>query len=438
MSQPGHGHAHGNHGHAHGGHGHGVKVEDGFCVRNSEEAPPMIPALKRGEGRGKVLFIDMPSGVAGDMLIAGLCDLGVPLTVVTEAVGKLELGQVELTLRPGYAGAIGCHHFLVEWKEQNKERSHREIVALIERSPLGKDEKELSLRIFERLAQAEAEVHRTQPGEVQFHEVGSVDAIVDIVGAAAALCFLGADIKASPVPLGRGFVQCRHGVLPLPAPATLLCLKGVPTVSSGLEVELVTPTGAAILATVANEFGDWFPITPEKVGFGAGTRGLPDRPNALRLVLGVLDQGARRMTHVLLETNLDDMTGEAVGHALTQVLKGGALDAWILPATMKKGRPGMVFCAIAERDQAAPVTALILEQTSSIGVRQTLISREELPRKHMQVSTPWGQVRVKVSGEGVGRKQKPEFDDCAEIASREGLPLTTVVAEVMRLCDGTS
>src|SRR5690606_32493422 len=178
-----------------------------------------------------------------------------------------------------------------------------------------------------------------------------------------------------------------YGVLPLPAPATLLCLKGVPTVSSGLEVELVTPTGAAILATVANEFGDWFPITPEKVGFGAGTRGLPDRPNALRLVLGVLDQGARRMTHVLLETNLDDMTGEAVGYALTQVLKGGALDAWILPATMKKGRPGMVFCAIAERDQAAPVTALILEQTSSIGVRQTLISREELPRKHMQVST---------------------------------------------------
>jgi uncharacterized protein (TIGR00299 family) protein len=437
-----HGHSHGlAHGHSHGSstdkahsHGHGVGVEEGFVPRAAGEPAPEIEPLPPGAGRGKVLYFDMSSGIAGDMVIASLLDLGVPLDVVSAAVESLGISGITLSLRPGYAGAIGCHHFRVSWEDQGRERSFAEIQKLISESPLDPAVRELALRIFLRLAEAEAEVHRTSVDGVHFHEVGAVDAIVDIVGSAAAIVYLGAEIKASPVPLGRGFVQCRHGVLPLPAPATLNCLRGVPTRSSGLEVELVTPTGAAIVATVAVEFVEWCPLTIERLGFGAGTRGLVDRPNVLRAVLGKETPQALPKAYALLEANVDDMTGEAVAYAMDRVVASGAIDTWVVPATMKKGRPAMIFCALSTAAQASEISEAILLHTSSIGVRQTLVSRRELPRTNHRVTTQWGSVRVKTSGEGSSlRKDKPEFDDCATIAKREGLPLSLVLAEVTRI-----
>jgi uncharacterized protein (TIGR00299 family) protein len=244
---------------------------------------------------------------------------------------------------------------------------------------------------------------------------------------------------ASPVPLGRGFVTCRHGVLPLPAPATLNCLVGVPTSESGLDVELVTPTGAAIVATVAERFCSWAPLVPQRIGWGAGTRGLPDRPNALRAILGEETERDGALSHALLEANVDDMTGEVAAYALAQVLEAGALDAWILPATMKKGRPGMVFCALAPVSKSATIAEVILRETSTIGVRQSLVSRYELSRETTVVDTPWGPVRVKWSGKGTAAsKVKPEFDDCARIAARENLPLAHVLSEVTRLAESAS
>jgi uncharacterized protein (DUF111 family) len=223
--------------------------------------------------------------------------------------------------------------------------------------------------------------------------------------------------------------------LPLPAPATLNCLLGVPTIHSGLEQELVTPTGAAIVATVAEAFGQWFGMTPERIGWGAGTRGLPDRPNALRAVLGrEAESQSEENDYLLVEANVDDMTGELAAHALAEIRAAGALDGWIVPCTMKKGRPGMIISAITRIEARGLVVDAFLRETSTIGVRMVPVSRVELARESRQIETPWGPVRVKVSGSGTdGRKFKPEIDDCARIAEANAIPLRTVLAEVTRL-----
>ena len=424
------------HGHGHGGStgashpGHGVGVELGF-VAHDGMAPPQLSLLAEGAGVGKVLFLQLPSGIAGDMTISALLDLGVPLSVVQDAVDALGLDGVELVVRRGYVGAIGCTHFHVHFSPSAHERSYLDIVALIGASQLKPSVKKRALSALQRLGEAEAAVHATTLEHVHFHEVGAVDSIVDLIGAAAALDYLGARVFASPVPVGSGFVECRHGVLPLPAPATVYCLQGVPTVDSGLETELVTPTGAAILSTVSEKFVRWVPMRPIRIGWGAGTKGLSDRPNVLRAILGDPVEAPTQATHVLLEANLDDMTGEGAGHALSAVLRAGALDCWLAPVTMKKGRPGLVFSAISTIDDAHLIADSILRETTSIGVRHTLISRTELPREVREISTPLGLVRVKLSRLQSGRiKFKVELDDCVAIAERTKLSLSEVLDQV--------
>jgi uncharacterized protein (DUF111 family) len=235
------------------------------------------------------------------------------------------------------------------------------------------------------------------------------------------------------LPLGRGFVNCRHGVLPLPAPAALACLKGVPTYDAGIEAELVTPTGAAIVATIARRFSAWPALSPERIGWGAGTKQLADRPNALRAVLGAPSGGAKATnesgaTHVVLEANIDDMTGEGVGHAIAALLASGALDAWATPVTMKKGRPGLILSAIARAPDAPRVADVVLRETSSIGVRFTPVTRVERPREIQSVATRFGEIPVKISGGPYGEPViKPEFDVCAEAARRAGVSVRVVL-----------
>ncbi len=435
-----HGHAHeggAGHSHAHGPDGggahpgHGVDTSRGF-VEDAEVKARWQEPLERGAGANHVLFLQLVSGVAGDMTLAALIDLGVPMSVISETVEALGLVGVELVCRRGYCGAIASSHFDVHFEQQTKERSYHEIVSLISSSSLSAPVQDLALRIFRKLGEAEASVHGAELEQVHFHEVGAIDSIVDIVGVAAAVDYLGARIIASPVPLGRGFVRCRHGVLPLPAPATAHCLIGVPTFDSGLQAELVTPTGAAVVATLAEDFAAWVPMRPIRIGWGAGTRGLSDRPNALRAVLGEPFEGQARATHVLLEANLDDMTGEVAGYALGQVLAAGALDCWIAPITMKKGRPGLLFSALSRLDTASEVADRILRETSTIGVRQTLVSRVELRREIQTIETPLGPVRVKISvgASANERKWKPELDDCIALSDKFKLPLSQVLAQV--------
>ena len=383
--------------------------------------------LPRGSGTGKILFLDGFSGLAGDMVIAALLDLGVPISVVADAVAQLPIGGYELVVAQRERSGIVATKFDVKIEREQPHRNYGGIDDMLEASSLDDATKSKARAIFRRLGEAEAAAHRMPLRQVHFHEVGAVDAIVDIVGAAAAMSYLDAEVVASPLPMGRGFVQAQHGVLPLPAPATVNCLRGVPTYAVELDAELVTPTGAAIVSACASRFTRWPTMTPEHVGFGSGTMDLLDRPNLLRVVLGS-EAGHADTSHVVLEANVDDMTGELAAHAINAALQNGAVDAWATPITMKKGRPALVMSALAPRASATRVAETLLRETTTIGVRTTDVSRIERPRTTVEVETPYGKISLKVSGGGHGPAQvKPEFDRCAEAAQKHGVPVRVVL-----------
>jgi uncharacterized protein (TIGR00299 family) protein len=305
---------------------------------------------------------------------------------------------------------------------------------MLTESKLPAKTKDLAQRIFRRLGEAEANVHKMPLADVHFHEVGGVDAIVDIVGASAALQWLGARVLASPLPMGRGFVKAQHGTLPLPAPAVVDCLKGVPTYGVDVDAELVTPTGAAIVASVAEGFERWPSFAPLAAGWGGGQRELADRPNLLRVVLGAAEasHGANAETHTVIEANIDDMSGELAGHALRALLEAGALDAWATPVTMKKGRPGLTVAALAPGELADAIATVMLRETSSIGVRLSPVRRIERPRRVVEVSTKFGPIPVKISEGPYGPPViKPEFDACARAAEKAGVAVREVLAAAL-------
>lgn len=402
-------------------------------ARGSEPLRFGNPRLPRGAGAGKLLHFDCFSGVAGDMTVAALVDLGVPFEIVEAAVRAVLPNGVKLSLTGAATGVIGGVRFVVEPQGSHPERSYAEIRSLLAAAALDDDTRRRAQAIFLRLAEAEAFVHRSPLESVSFHEVGAVDAIADIVGAAAALAHLGAELVSAPLPMGHGSVVCRHGVLPLPAPATVACLKGVPTYDAGVEAELVTPTGAAIVASQATRFERWPALAPLAIGWGAGTRVLPDRLNALRVVLG--EHAATTSTggsHVVLEANVDDMTGELTGHAIAKLLEAGALDAWAAPITMKKGRPGLLLSALCAAANASVLETVMLRETSSIGVRRYGVSRTERPREIIEVQTEFGKIPVKVARGPYGPPQlKPEFDACVAAATRHSVPVRAVLAAVL-------
>lgn len=417
------------HHHEHGhGHGHGHDHAHGTAPERHENP------LAEGAGRGKLLLFDAYSGIAGDMTIAALVDLGVPFDVVRQAAGALPLAGYQLGLRGAHAGAIGGSKLELVVERDQPERTYDAIDRMLVSSPLESATRALARAVFRTLAEAEAEVHRVPVNDVHFHEVGAVDAIIDIVGAAACIAYLGAEVVCTPLPMSRGFVQSRHGVLPLPAPATLVCLEGVPTVDAGIDVELVTPTGAAIVKTVAQRFVRWPSFSPERVGWGCGTRSLPDRPNALRVVLGTPSDAAESDgTHVIVEANVDDMTGELAAHAIGALLAAGALDAWAIPVTMKKGRPGLTLCALGPALAGDRIAEVMLRETTTLGVRKFAATRLERPRSVRHVETRFGKIPVKVSEGPYGPAQvKPEFEACAAAAASAGVPVRVVIEEAAR------
>lgn len=366
------------------------------------------------------------------MTIAALLDLGVPLLVIEHAVSALPLEGVFLERGHAHRSGIVATSFEVIVEPNQPERTYASIDSMLELSPLDPEVRSLSRRIFRKLAEAEAQVHRMPLAEVHFHEVGAVDAIVDIVGAAAALVYLGAEVQGSPLPMGRGFVKARHGILPLPPPATVECLKGIPTYSVDLDAELVTPTGAAIVAATATKFLRWPSFMPDRVGWGAGRKDFPDRPNLLRVVLGsptsTLEDAAPSASHTIVEANVDDMTGEMAAHAIEALIAAGALDAWAAPITMKKGRPALTIAALVETPQADAIGTVLLRETTSIGLRKIPVSRTERPRRHVTVDTPYGRIRIKISEGPFGPPQiKPEFEDCAHAAKTNGVSLREVL-----------
>ncbi len=403
-------------------HGAGHEHEHG------ERAP-----LGHRTGAGKILFFDAPSGLAGDMVVGALLDLGVPGSVIDTALAALDLGGYHVHVGKREQCGVFATKFDVHVDASQPARTWEAIRNMLEGSRLDDETRTCAIRIFGHLAQAEAKVHHTSVNEVHFHEVGGVDSIVDIVSAAAALTHIGAEMWVSPLPMGRGFINAAHGVLPLPAPATVECLRGFETYDGGHSFEFVTPTGAAIVGAMARGSKSWPTFSPSCVGWGAGTATIADRPNLLRVILGDVAPGyapgyATR-EHVVIETNLDDATGELVAHAIEQLLRAGALDAWATPITMKKGRPAVTLSAIAPAPMADAIAATLLSETTSLGVRRYGVSRTERPRRNIELVTKFGTISIKVSEGPFGPPQvKPEFDDCARAAAKHGVTVREVIA----------
>ena len=384
----------------------------------------------------KILYVDCYAGIAGDMTVAALLDLGVPFEVVQDAVERLSLPRssyslaVERTSRKG----IAATRFVVHVEEHQPHRHYAGIAAMIEKSTLSEGVKEKALRIFFRLAEAEAKVHGVDIERVHFHEVGAVDSIADIVGAAAALEWLGIDaIHAAPLPLGSGFVETAHGRLPVPAPATAELLRGIPVHGEAGEGERVTPTGAAILAALATGFGRAPAMTVTGIGCGAGTKDFEDMPNVLRLFLGEANAGLLRDEVAVIETHIDDMNPEILGHVLERLMDAGALDAAFSPMQMKKNRPAVKLTVVARPGQRDELASLVLRETSAIGVRFYPAARLKLAREKEERPTSLGAVTVKVirDGETVVRVT-PEYDACRRIAAERGMPLLEVYRIVER------
>ena len=424
-----HAHHHHDHDHDHDHHGHDHSGDVHVHVHVHEHGErAQRPDLKKGAGKGKILFLDAPSGLAGDMIIAALVDLGVPEDVVLDAVEALGVKGFHVHFGAAEKSGIVGTTFDVHVDKKQPERTWGEIRKMLEKSKLAPGVKKRAIATFQRLAESEAKVHRMSIDGVHFHEVGGIDAIVDVVGSAAALEHLGARLVVSPLPMGHGRVKARHGILPLPAPATVECLKGHPTYEAGVAFEFVTPTGAAIVGAHSEGAARWPSMKAEAVGWGAGTADLADRPNLLRAILGEPVKEKALATHVVLEANIDDATGELIASCIESMMAEGALDAWVAPITMKKGRPAFLLGAIAPAELADDVAAVMLTESTSLGVRRYGVDRVERSRRIVEVQTAYGSIPVKVSEGPFGPPQrKPEFDACVRAAQEHGIPVREVI-----------
>jgi uncharacterized protein (TIGR00299 family) protein len=383
----------------------------------------------------RLLYVDAIGGVAGDMLLGALLDAGAPLDEVRAGLAGLGVDGLDLAVDATERHGLAAVRVRVLAPPEHVHRDWAAVRALVDRAGLPPRACARATDTFRRLAHAEGRVHRVAPDEVEFHEVGAVDAIADVCGVALALEALDVDrVACSPLPTGRGLVSAAHGILPLPAPATLELLRGAPLHGVDADVELVTPTGAALVAALSEgRFGPVPPMVLETVGYGAGARDLADRPNVVRVLLGtaVADgvQGGRRPA-VLVECSLDDLSGELVADAVAACVAAGALDAWVAPVQMKKGRPGVILTAVARPEREPAVAEAMLRHTTTLGVRIVPVLRWELDREHRTVSVDGQPVTVKIgrlAGEVVN--VAPEHDDVARAAAALGRPAKAIWAQ---------
>ena len=392
----------------------------------------------------RALYFDAFAGVSGDMTVGALLALGMELERLREELAALPVHGYTLHASPRLVNAITAVKFDValdgahshepghsHTHDHGHEHGHRaygEIRRMIEGSRLASRVKETALAIFGRLAEAEGRVHGVATEAVTFHEVGAVDSIVDIVGTAIGLDALAVDrVYASPLPLGSGLVRSQHGIIPVPGPATAELLRGYPVRVGDGDSELVTPTGAAIIAALVDPAAPVPPLQVEAVGYGAGTRTLADRPNLLRLLLARIAAPAAADEVIEIAATIDDANPELYAHALEAVFAAGARDAWLVPALMKKQRPGVVLYALADASAREAVAAAILRETTAIGLRFHAAQRTVLPREVVSVQTPFGAVRVKIAVAPDGtRNVAPEYEDCRRIAGERGVALKLV------------
>ncbi len=431
----GHVHTHAHTAHEHdeilAGHGHARPLAHSL-TRGDVSAHAREP-LECGAGAGMILHFDCFAGIAGDMCVGSLLDLGVPITVLQLAVDSVGVAGLTLTSSSRESHSIRATALAVHAPTGQPQRNWRDIERLLVASPLDDGVRRRALDAFGALAEAEAQIHGIPPADVHFHEVGAIDAIADIVAASAGIEWLGADVSCSPLPMGRGFIRSDHGRIPLPAPAVVELLRGIPTMDAGLEGETVTPTGAALMRANAKHFVAWPAMRPVRTGFGAGTRTWPDRPNLVRAVLGEpYDRRARETAFAIVETNIDDATGESVGRTIDALFEAGALDAWTSAIGMKKNRPAVLLSALGPAGDADRLARVMLGEGTTLGVRIRPCERVERPRRLVMVETEFGTVSVKIAdGDGLPETAKPEHDEVVALARTHGVPARVVYAAVI-------
>jgi len=397
-----------------------------------------LKGLSSQEVHMKIAYLDCFSGASGDMLLGALIDAGLDVDVIRGVLAGLGIEGYQLKANKVLKKQISATKIWLEGSEKDQAPRTLSIIrALIQGSSLSDTVKRRSTQVFEHLAKAEAKIHGCPPEEIHFHEIGAVDSIVDIVGVLTGLEAMGiAKVFASALPLGSGFTHCDHGKIPLPAPATVELLKGIPVYDSGLGQELVTPTGAALLREIVEKFGTFPPMQILETGYGAGTRDLTDRPNVLRMIIGEVSEEAPKATEIvsLLETTIDDSTPELLGYLMEQLFEAGALDVAFFPVHMKKNRPGVHIQVMAQPNDHERLTDIIFRETTTLGVRLQHVQRTTLARSEEKVDSPWGPMRVKRIREAVGADRiVPEYEVCRQIAKRHQIPLKEVYAWIEAL-----
>ncbi|MGY8769368.1 MAG: nickel pincer cofactor biosynthesis protein LarC [Pirellulales bacterium] len=377
----------------------------------------------------KIAYLDCHSGIAGDMTLAAMIDAGVPLDLLNEGIQSLGLPGVMLLTEEVHRKGFRAIHLKVQHEPEHVHRHLHHIDAMIDGSSvLTHSQKDLAKRIFMKVAVAEAKVHGSTLQKVHFHEVGAVDSIADIVGAAIGWDYLGVDqIHCSAIPTGTGFVQIAHGKCSVPAPATAEILKGIPLAACDIEAELTTPTGAAIVATVVDQYGPLPPMTIDAIGYGAGTKELESQGNFLRLILGTTEDPMVSEQAWILETNLDDVTAEVIGHTTNLLLEKGALDVYTTAIGMKKNRPGVKVTVLCTGADVMKLERILFRQTTTLGIRRFPVSRHKLVRQEHEVNTQLGTIAGKLAWvEGSPPSFSPEYESCRKVAEEKDLPIREV------------
>jgi hypothetical protein len=383
----------------------------------------------------RIAYFDCFSGASGDMILGSLIDAGLSLRLLKEELGKLRIPAINLRVRKVLKAGISATQVIVEGRDEK--RSHRnlkEILRIIERSGLGAEVKEKSKEVFQRIASVEAKIHRKPIEEVHFHEIGGLDSVVDIVGSVWGLCQIGVDeIHVSKVNVGTGFVKCLHGILPVPAPATLSLMKGKPIYSSGVERELLTPTGAAFLTSLGSEFGPIPPMSVERVGYGAGRDDLP-HPNLLRLIIGTSASNFGKERAMVIETNIDDMNPQFYDYVMEKLFAMEVQDVFLTPILMKKNRPATLLTVICHSEKLPSIVEFLLRETTTLGLRWHEEERARADRKILTLQTKYGEVHFKLARwEGRAINLSPEYENCKRLALKKRIPLKDVFEEAKKV-----
>jgi pyridinium-3,5-bisthiocarboxylic acid mononucleotide nickel chelatase len=388
-----------------------------------------------------IAYFDCFSGISGDMTLGAFFDLGVPIEWVEDRLKTIPLTGFELLVETIFRNGIKAKSVEVRIQDNTTVRHYKDIKSILEKSSLSPEVKKRSIDVFERIANAEALIHGCPKEDVHFHEVGGIDALVDIVGTAICVDYFKINrVIASPIPVGIGFVNSRHGILPVPAPATLGILKGVPIYGTKIPHELVTPTGAAIITSLAESFEVMPDMRIEKIGYGAGQRELESQPNLLRIILGteITDSDKGFGFHqadqvIILETCIDDMNPEVFGFLMDRLFDKGALDVYWIPVFMKKNRPATMVQVLCTENYREALTACILSESSSLGVRYYHAKRRMLGREKAMVKTVYGEIAVKRIAELDGSSRiVPEYEICKKIALEKDIPIRVVYDNILK------